>query len=264
MATAPTLTGIDGVLFDIDGVLTISWEPIDGAAATVEALKAAGIAVRYLTNTTTRSRSRVADALGRAGIPVEPDEIFTAPVATVAYLQHHHPDAGCFLLNSGDVLEDFADIRLVEEDADVVVVGGAGESFTYQRLNRAFQMLLDGAALVGMHRNLYWRTASGFELDTGAYLAALEQASGTTAAVLGKPSAEFFAEAVAGLGLDRDRICMVGDDIVNDVLAAQEHGLHATLVRTGKYRPDTLADAPGTPEHVIDSVADLPTLLGIG
>lgn len=245
-------------------MLVVSWQPIEGAAEAMQAIDEAGIPTRLVTNTTTRSRARVASALGEAGIEVDPDTILTAPVATAAYLRSHHPDAGVFLLNSGDVLDDFGGVRLVEESAEVVVVGGAGESFTYQRLNRAFQMLLDGAALVAMHRNLYWRTSAGFELDTGAYLAALEQASGTTPTVLGKPSPDFFAEALAELDRPRDRVLMVGDDIENDVLAAQREGLGGVLVRTGKYRPEAVAEASGTPDHVIDSFAALPPLLGLG
>jgi HAD superfamily hydrolase (TIGR01458 family) len=254
---------VQGLLVDIDGVLTISWQPIDGASDAMAAIRAAGIPVRCVTNTTTRSRARVADALCDAGIDVDGNDILTAPVATAAYLREHHPDAGVFLLNSGDVLEDFGGIRLVEERADVVVVGGAGESFTYHRLNRAFQQLLDGAALVGMHQNLYWRTAAGFELDTGAYLHALEEASGTRAIVLGKPAPDFFEQALQELGVDRAHVAMVGDDVQNDVLAAQGHGIAGVLVRTGKYRPEVVAGLDDEPDHVIDSFADLPALLGL-
>ena len=107
-------------------------------------------------------------------------------------------------------------------------------------MNHALGLLLDGADLVGMHRNRYWRTAEGFSLDTGAYLAALEGAAEVTATVLGKPSPDFFATAVAELGVEREHVAMVGDDVQNDVLAAQAVGLHGVLVRTGKFRPETL------------------------
>jgi HAD superfamily hydrolase (TIGR01458 family) len=129
-------------------------------------------------------------------------------------------------------------------------------------MNRAFTMLLQGAPLVAMHRGLSWRTARGFELDTGAYVAALEAASGVKATVVGKPEAAFFEEARAALGLEADRVAMVGDDIENDVLAAQACGMHGILVRTGKFRPEWLADAPGAPDVVLDSFADVPGLVG--
>ena len=55
---------------------------------------------------------------------------------------------------------------------------------------------------------------------------------------------------------------MVGDDIETDVLAAQRFGITGVLVRTGKYLPETHRSATGTPDHVLDSFADLPALLG--
>jgi ribonucleotide monophosphatase NagD (HAD superfamily) len=54
---------------------------------------------------------------------------------------------------------------------------------------------------------------------------------------------------------------MVGDDIESDVLAAQRAGITGVLVRTGKFQPEDLRAADGTPDHVIDSFAELPALL---
>ncbi|MEC9395406.1 MAG: TIGR01458 family HAD-type hydrolase [Actinomycetota bacterium] len=256
---------IDGLLVDIDGVLSVSWVAIDGAPEALAQVRALDLPVRFATNTTTRSRAEVAGLLTSAGMLVDPDEILTAPVATAAHLRHHHPGARCFLLNSGDLSADMEGIEMVTDGddgpVDVVVVGGAGLNFTHQQLNKAFGHLLGGAAFVAMHRNLYWRTAAGLELDTGAYVAALEESSGLVPVVLGKPSPEFFATGVAELGVAPDRVAMVGDDVENDVVAAQHCGLTGVLVRTGKYRPEAVDRASGVPDHVVDSFADVPGLL---
>jgi HAD superfamily hydrolase (TIGR01450 family) len=114
-----------------------------------------------------------------------------------------------------------------------------------------------------MHRNLYWRTEDGLRLDSGAFLAGLEQAARTEAEVTGKPSAAFFEAALRRLGARAGEAVMVGDDIESDVLAAQRAGLTGVLVRTGKYLPETHRSASGEPDHVIDSFADLPGLLGL-
>ncbi len=112
-----------------------------------------------------------------------------------------------------------------------------------------------------MHRNLYWRTDAGLQLDTGAFLAGLEKAAGVQAEVIGKPAAAFFEAALASLGADPSAAVMVGDDIEADVLAAQRAGVTGVLVRTGKYLPRALRDAGGTPDHVVDSIADVPSML---
>jgi ribonucleotide monophosphatase NagD (HAD superfamily) len=117
------------------------------------------------------------------------------------------------------------------------------------------------ASLVAMHRNMFWRTAEGFELDAGAYVTGLEAASGVHAVVCGKPAPAYFEAALSVLGVDADAAAMVGDDVVNDVDGARAAGLTGILVRTGKFRPDDLDR--GSPDHVVDSLANVPALLGL-
>jgi HAD superfamily hydrolase (TIGR01458 family) len=253
--------GIEGVLLDIDGVLVVSWEQIPGAAQTVRWLRAQGIPFRLITNTTTHNRRELAGILRDAGIDVAGEDVVTAVVMTGAYLRSHHPGAKVFLLSDGDPTDDLPEVQLVEDGADVVVIGGAGTDFSYERLNRAFGMLMDGAALVGMHRNMYWRTKDGLQLDGGAFILGLEEATGRKAVICGKPSPTFFHEAVGMVGTPLERTAMVGDDIVSDVLGAQAAGLVGILVRTGKFMPKDLAPASNEPDHVIDSIADLPRSL---
>src|SRR6516225_11461833 len=244
---------IGAVLIDIDGVLTVSWQPLPGSVAALRHIRAAGLALALITNTTSRPRASIAAALGEAGFPVTAADILTAPVIAAAYLRERYPGARCLLLNSGDIVEDLADVTLARDGhaVDVVLIGGAGPEFSYQALNTAFGHLQRGATLVAMHRGLYWRTDEGLQLDTGAFLAGLEQAAGTEADVVGKPAPAFFHAALAHLGTSAAHTLMVGDDIENDVLGAQRQGLTGVLVRTGKYVPRTHLDASGTPDHVL-------------
>jgi HAD superfamily hydrolase (TIGR01458 family) len=252
---------IGAVLIDIDGVLTISWRPLPGAVAALQQLRAAGLSLALVTNTTSRPRASIAAALAEAGFPVTAADILTAPAIAAAYLNDHYPTARCLLLNHGQIGADLAGVTLVGEGdpgpVDVVLIGGAGEEFSYQMLNRGFGHLQGGAKLVAMHRGLYWRTGDGLQLDSGAFVAGLEQAAG-----IGKPAAAFFSAALAHLGADAADTVMVGDDIENDVLGAQRQGLTGVLVKTGKYLPSAHRSASGTPDHVLDSFAGLPDLLG--
>ncbi|MFZ3495924.1 HAD-IIA family hydrolase [Streptomyces sp. 5.8] len=260
---------IRAVLIDIDGVLTVSWKPLPGSVEAMRQLRAEGIPLVLVTNNTSRTRASIAAKLAAEGFPVGVDDILTAPAATAAYLREHYPGARCLLVNTGDVRDDLAGLTLVDEaksDADgaapdVVVFGGAGEAFGYGALNRVFRHLQRGARLVAMHRNLYWRTATGLDLDTGAFLLGLERAARVEAEITGKPAEAFFASALKHMGATPSEALMVGDDIESDVLAAQRSGITGVLVRTGKYLPETHRAADGTPDHVLDSFADLPALL---
>ena len=256
---------IHAVLIDIDGVLTVSWKPLPGAVAALRRLRADGYPLALVTNTTSRTRAWIASTLAGAGFPVTAGDVLTAPVIAAAYVRQHHPHARCLLLNSGDIGADLAGLDLVLpgglSPVDVVLTGGAGPEFSYQALNQAFSQLQRGAKLVAMHRGLYWRTRAGLQLDAGAFLAGLEEAAATGAEVVGKPAPAFFAAALAHLGADAAHTLMTGDDIETDILAAQRHGLTGVLVKTGKYLPRTHEHASGTPDHVLDSFADLPALL---
>ncbi|MFE9448156.1 HAD-IIA family hydrolase [Streptomyces sp. NPDC006739] len=257
---------VRGVLIDIDGVLTVSWRPLPGAVEALRAIREAGLAVVLVTNTTSRTRASIAGTLAESGFPVGAEDILTAPAATAAHLA----GARCALLNSGDVGEDLEGVTLVgDEDEDenggpdVVLVGGAGPEFDYAALNRAFGRLQRGARLVAMHRNLYWRTEEGLRLDSGAFLAGLEAAAGVEAEVTGKPSRAFFEAALGRLGVAARDALMIGDDVESDVLAAQRLGITGVLVRTGKYQARAVERASGSPDHVLDSFAGLPGLLGL-
>jgi HAD superfamily hydrolase (TIGR01458 family) len=255
---------VRAVLLDIDGVLTVSWQPVPGSVAAVEWLRAASIPLALVTNTTSRTRQSMAGALSAAGFPVAADDIITAPTVAAAYLRDHYPGARCLLLNSGDIGADLAGVTLAgpaDAVVDVVLIGGAGPEFSYAAVNRAFRCLQAGARLVAMSRGLYWRTGDGLQLDGGAFVAGLEQAAHTEAEVVGKPAAAFFESAVARLGVPATDALMVGDDVDNDVIAAQRCGLSGVLVRTGKYNARALAAASEPPDHVLDSIAGLPALL---
>ena len=266
---------IGGVLFDIDGVLVTSWEPIDGAAGTLRVLTDHQIARSYLTNTTTKTRAQIAQLLTDAGMDVSPDEVITAAVLTAEYVRDRYPGARCFLVNSGQIGEDMPGIDVVylndvpgpdPDPPDVVLLGGAGPEYDHVTLSRVYDWMAQGVPVVAMHRSTSWNTADGLRVDTGMYLIGMEETSGRKATAVGKPAPEGFLAAASRLGVDPEEMYIVGDDLNNDVLAGQVVGMTGVLVRTGKFRQNTLdrwrADEFAMqPNHVIDSVADLPKLL---
>jgi HAD superfamily hydrolase (TIGR01450 family) len=268
---------IGGVLFDIDGVLVTSWEPIAGAADTLRVLADHQIARTYLTNTTTKTRRQIAELLTEAGMDVTSDEVVTAAVLTADYVRDRYPDARCFLVNSGEIGEDMPGIDVVYahdvvgahlDTPDVVLLGGAGSEYDHVTLSRVYDWMAQGVPVVAMHRSTSWNTADGLRVDTGMYLIGMEQTSGRKATAVGKPAPEGFLTAASRLGVEPEEMYVVGDDLNNDVLAGQVVGMEGVLVRTGKFRQDTLdrwtADEYAMqPNHVIDSVADIPGLLGL-
>jgi len=163
-----------------------------------------------------------------------------------------------------------ARVELVEGDAEVVLLGGADETdesgrvFSYPNMNRAFAELEAGARLVCLHKNRWWQTSRGPLLDAGAYVAGLEYAAGVEAEAVGKPSGAYFGAALAELDASPAEAVMVGDDVEADIGGAKAAGLRAVLVRTGKFREESLAGASPQPDGVVASIADVPALLREG
>jgi phospholysine phosphohistidine inorganic pyrophosphate phosphatase len=247
-----------GVLLDIDGVLYVGDEPIEGAREALEELRGLG-GLRLVTNTTSRSRRAVFEHLLELGFQAELDEVLTPAALAVRHCRARGHESVLLLVSEG-LREDLAELDRLTADGhvDAVILGDLGDGFTPEVLNRAFRLLMDGAELVALQHNRYWRRADGLALDVGAYAAALEYATGREATVVGKPARAFFEAALADLGLQR--AVMVGDDMEADVGGAMAAGLPGVLVRTGKYRGDTL-HAGVTPTAVADSIKDVPALL---
>jgi HAD superfamily hydrolase (TIGR01458 family) len=248
-----------GILLDIDGVLYVGDEPIHGAHQALLELRELGAGVRLMTNTTSRSRRAVHEHLLGLRFDVSLEEVLT-PAAMAERHCHERGYGSVSVLVSEGLREDLAALESssLGPDVDAVILGDLGDGFTPEVLNAVFRALMDGAELVALQHNRYWRRADGLALDVGAYSAALEYASGTEAVTVGKPARAFFQAAMADLGLERG--VMIGDDLEADVGGAMAAGLAGVLVRTGKYRQEAVT-ARVTPTAIVDSIKDVPRLL---
>lgn len=256
-----SFTSAKGVLFDLDGVLYIGSHAIEGAIESVNKIRAQDITCRFITNTSTLSLLSLQKKINALGFSLPSEEIISAPQAALRYLQHQ-PDPVCRLLLAEDVKKDFAHIRQSDTAADYIVIGDIGDAWSYRLLNEVFNCLMNGAKLIAIHKNRCWQTEQGLRMDIGGFVHALEYASGVKAMIIGKPSADFFQIAIDDMQLKPAEVIMIGDDIDADVGGAQQAGLKGILVRTGKYRQPYVAASSIKPDMIIDSIKDLPGVLG--
>ena len=251
------------ILLDIDGVLHVSGEPIQGAADAVAELRRAGHALRFVTNNSTRPRSRLAEELREMGFILEDDELQTTLGAAARELSGKRVLA----LVMPAVVSDLDGLELVGDHAEAVLIGGCDETlepnqiFSYMNLARAFDEIQMGASLYCLHKNKWWQTSRGPMLDSGAFVAGLEYATDVDATVLGKPSPSYFAAALDALDAEPELTWLVTDDVDADVRGARLFGMKTALVRTGKFRPEALEAAEASPDIVVSSLAQFPTLL---
>ncbi|HUU75786.1 MAG TPA: TIGR01458 family HAD-type hydrolase [Methanoregulaceae archaeon] len=253
---------LKALLIDLDGVLYVGSDRIPGAKEAISFLNESGYSYRFVTNTTRKSQKSVAEHLARLGFEVPPDLIFTPPRAAVGHIKKSGRDR-IALLATGDIHLDFENegLSVVSESPDFVVVGDAGDNFTYGSMNKAFRMILGGAGILALEKDRYWMGTDGLMLSAGPFVYALEYATGKKAEIMGKPSRNFFTLALESMGVNAGEAAMIGDDVVTDVGGAISSGLSGVLVRTGKFRSEALAASEVNPTLLIDSIADIEDLV---
>jgi HAD superfamily hydrolase (TIGR01458 family) len=253
---------VKGVLLDLDGVLYTGDDPIPGAPGAVRYLKEQGYIIRFASNTTRKSRATIASRLDALGFDIRKDEIFTPSVAAIHYIGGTGLKR-CHLLTTGDLHSEFEAAGIFHRDtgADWVIVGDAGDNFSYGTMNQAFRLVLEGAGIIALEKDRYWMGSDGLMLSAGPFVHGIEYATGKTATLMGKPSPGFFGMALRDMGLKPVEAVMIGDDVVSDTGGAMKTGMQGILVKTGKFSHETLAGADPEPTMVIGSIAEIDTIL---
>ncbi|RTL56993.1 MAG: TIGR01458 family HAD-type hydrolase [Rhodocyclaceae bacterium] len=254
--STPLPTSPKAVLIDLAGVLHTGDQALPGAVDALRRLRDSGLPLRFLTNTTRSPSSTIIAKLQAMGFDIHGGEVQTAVLATKKLVQmrglkpHYlvHPDIA-------------EEIGPSSPTPDAVVLGDAGPYFSYDALNTAFRLLMQGLPLVVMARNRYFMEADGLSLDMGAYVAGLEYSAGVKAEVVGKPAQPFFATALADLGVAAEDAVLIGDDLMDDIGGAHAAGIPGILVRTGKFRPGDDTHLDIRPALVADDFAAVVDIL---
>ena len=250
------------ILFDLDGVFYQADQPIEGAAEVARWASENFIPHLFLTNTTSKSRSALVEKLAHFGIETDEQHILTPPIAAVSWLQQNHAGEKIALFVPEKTRAEFAGFEIAQQDDEDVVsviVGDLGGGWDFSTLNRAFRLLMNNPKpeLIALGMTRYWLAEDGLRLDVAPFVMALSYAADVTPLVMGKPALAFYQAAIDIMGESAEKIIMVGDDIRGDIEGAQQAGLKAVLVRTGKFREVDL-ELGVKPGAVLDSVVVLP------
>lgn len=254
---------MDGLLIDLDGVIYVGANPVEGAAEALRWVVENNIPHLYVTNTTSAPRRSIVEKLKQYGVGTDEQHILTPAVVAKHWLSEQ-TSGPVALFVPECTLEDFSGVEFINADvesgAGAVVIGDLGEKWDFVTLNKAFRLLVatPTPALVALGMTRYWRADDGLRLDVAPFVKALEHATGVDAVVMGKPAKTFFDTALKIIGCAAEATVMIGDDVAGDVGAAQRAGLKGILVKTGKFRQEDLAGTI-TPDAVLESIESLPT-----
>ncbi len=247
-----------GYLIDMDGVIYRGAELIPGADDFINRLRTRQIPFLFLTNNSQRTRRDIATKLQRMGFDIEESHVFTCAMATAQFLAAQKPNGTAYVIGEGGLLQALHTngYSIVDHDPDYVVVG-EGRTLTFEILENAVQMVINGAKLVATNLDPNCPTQNGIRPGCGAITAMIESATNTKAFSVGKPSPVMMRAARKALALRSSEVTMIGDTMETDILGGVQMGYHTILVLSGGAAKDDLKNFAYQPDIVVNSVADL-------
>ena len=247
---------IKGFLFDLDGVFCIGERVLPGAIKTLNYLNSNNIPYRFLTNTTTKSRFNLLQKLISLNFPVLEKHIISASYVGVLKLRELGSPT-CQLILQEDSKKDYTEFNIDNKNPEYIVIGDLDKNWTFEVINDIFNKVINGSKILALHKGKYFKGLSGMQIDSGAFIKGIEYAASIESIVIGKPEKSFFNFAVENIGVHRENLAMVGDDIINDVKGGQLSNITSILVKTGKYRKDLIDKSNVVPDMVINSIDEV-------
>ncbi len=245
-------------ILDLDGVVYHGRTVIPGACESINRLRSSGSRVVFLTNNATRTREAIARRLVDMGIPCNAGDVISSAYAASVYIKEKYGSSTIYPVGEQGLVEELkrAGHIINEQDADYVVAG-LDREFTYGKLTRALDLLMDGAGFIATNTDAMLPTEHGFLPGAGSMVAAIQAASGVVPDVVGKPNKPIMDVLLKEYGLTSEECIMVGDRLETDILAGIRGGMQTVLVLTGASGIEDIESSGIRPDTVLDTIADL-------
>jgi 4-nitrophenyl phosphatase/NagD protein len=249
-------------LLDMDGTFYLGDRLLPGALEFIDLLKQRGTRFLFLTNNSSKSRHQYADKIGRLGLSVPEEAIFTSGEATAIYLTRQKPGARLFVAGTPALEEELSahGFTLCQSDSDFVVLG-FDTTLTYQKLWKLCDLVRAGLPYIATHPDINCPTETGYMPDIGAMMACIAASTGRQPDVIvGKPYTPMVEALAEKTGLPIHQLAMVGDRLYTDI-ALGAAGLTTVLVLSGETRREEIAASPHQPDYVMENLAELAAAL---
>lgn len=256
-----------GFIFDLDGTIYRGERLIPGADEAVAALRRRGLRVVFVTNKPLFSRAEYAAKLTRLGIPTREEDVISSSYVMAHYLNAQEPGTRVYCIGEPPLIEELrqAGIQVVGDPRQArFLVVGFDRTFDYQKLTGAMLAIRAGARFVATNPDRTCPVEEGEIPDCAGMVGAVTGVTGAVPeAVVGKPSPHMIAAALDRLGCQPSEAGIAGDRLGTDIAMGAAAGMTTFFVLTGADPPDLLADDRlPKPDHVVQSVAEIPDLLG--
>ena len=247
-----------GFICDMDGVIYHGNRVLPGVQEFVNWLIAEDKKFVFLTNSSERTPQELSMKLARMGLDVSDDHFYTSAMATAEFLHSQKPGCTAYVIGEAALTKALYDqgIYMNDVNPDYVVMGET-RTYSFEKLEKAIDLVLKGAKLIGTNPDITGPGEKGILPATGALIAPIEIATGKKAYFVGKPNPLIVRNGLAKLGCHGSQIAFVGDRMDTDVLAGIESNIDTVLVLSGVTSREDVDRYPYRPKYILNGVGDI-------
>ncbi len=247
-----------GFLCDMDGVIYHGDRILPGAKEFVKWLQDEKKEFLFLTNNSSKTRKELQIKLANLGIEVDEDHFYTSALATASFLKRQCPGGSAYVIGDAGLTNAIynAGFSINSINPDYVVLGET-RTYSYEMVEKATQLVLNGAKLIGCNPDMTGPTETGIAPATRALISPIEMASGRKAYFVGKPNPLMMSHGLSLLGINKEDAAIVGDRMDTDIVAGMESSMDTVLVLSGVTSLETMEEFPYRPKYIYNGVGDI-------
>ena len=248
----------DGFICDMDCVIYHGNRILDGVKEFVNYLIENNKKFVFLTNSPERTPHELSMKLERMGLSVSADHFYTSAMATAEFLHSQAPGCTAYVIGEAALSKALYDHKIYMNDInpDYVVVGET-RTYSFEKLERAIELIRKGAKLIATNPDTTGPTERGIMPATGALVAPIEIATGKKAYFVGKPNPLMLRHGLRKLGCHSADIAFIGDRMDTDIIAGIESNVDTVLVLSGVTSLEDIDTFPYRPKYIFGGVGDI-------
>ena len=247
-----------GFICDMDGVIYHGNKILDGVTEFVNWMIDNNKKFVFLTNSPERTPHELSMKLERMGLSVSPDHFYTSAVATAEFLHSQKPGCTAYVIGEAALTKALYDHKIYMNDVnpDYVVVGET-RTYSFEKIEKAIELVLKGAKLIGANPDITGPTERGIMPATGSLIAPIEIATGKKAYFVGKPNPLMLRHGLNKINCHSNEIAFIGDRMDTDIIAGIESNIDTVLVLSGVTAMEDIDKFPYRPKYILNGVGDL-------
>lgn len=247
-----------GFICDMDGVIYHGSKLLPGAKEFVDWLQSEKKDFLFLTNNSSKTRKELQIKLQNLGISVSEEHFYTSALATASFLRKQCPGGSAYVIGDTGLTNAMYNVGFLmnNTDPDYVILGET-RTYNYEMMEKATQLVLKGAKLIGCNFDVTGPVDGGIAPATRALISPIEMATGKKAYFVGKPNPLMMRHGLNTLGVENKDAVIIGDRMDTDIVAGIEAAIDTVLVLSGVTSRESMKRFSYRPRYILDGVGDV-------